>query len=330
MKGTTAVAITGIGSHLARGILPMLMSDQRITRIVGIDMNKPPDLPGGKVEFKQIDIRDKKGLNDAFVGVDIVMHFAFIVNPGGLPEHEVLEICIDGSKNVFDAAADQNVKKIIYTSSVAAYGCPPAKPREPLVETDELRGSKSRWYYARAKAAVEAYLHAFVPAHPSITTTVIRPHVIVGRRYFFELLDAFINPVVEKKPFVFIKPASYTHAMMQLTHEEDLFAFIMKVVKDEVPGIFNIASDVIDFEEFNKEHGITMKFIPWWCVELLLGLAGIFSRRIRYVLQWYTALRYPPSLNCDKIKATCFAFKFPSTRDILVDAIDGKKRGARP
>jgi len=307
----------------------MLTSDQHINRIIGIDTNKPSDLPEGKVEFKQIDIRDKKKMNDAFVGVDIVMHFAFIVNPGGRPEHEVLDICIDGSKNVFDAAATQNVKKIIYTSSVAAYGCPPAKPCEPLVETDELRGSKSRWYYARAKAAVEEYLRTFVPAHPSITTTVIRPHVIVGRRYFFEMLDAFINPVIQKKPFVFIKPASYPRAMMQLTQEDDLFAFIMKAMNDDIPGFFNIASDVIDFEKFNEENSITMKFIPWWSVELLLGLAGIFSRKIRYVLQWYTALRYPPSLNCDKIKATGFTFKYPSTRDILVDAIDGKKQGAR-
>ncbi|MBN2151016.1 MAG: NAD-dependent epimerase/dehydratase family protein [Candidatus Lokiarchaeota archaeon] len=328
MEITTTIAITGIRSHLAHGILPNLVADHRITRIIGIGPNRPSDLPGSKVEFQQIDIRDGRRLEEAFSGVDIVMHFAFIIDAKARPEREVMDVCINGSKNVFTAAANQNVKKVIYTSSVAAYGCPPVKPSEPLVETDELNGKKSRWFYARAKATVEEYLRIFVPAHPDITVTVIRPHIIAGCRHFADQVEPYIAPAIEKKPFTFIKPASYPHAMMQLTHEDDLFAFILKAMNEDMPGTFDIASGIIDFEDFYKGYGITMKYVPWPAIVLLLGLAGIFSRKQRYQLQWYSALRYPPSVKSEKVRTTGFVFKYPSTRDILVEAIEAKAREA--
>ncbi|NMC04612.1 MAG: hypothetical protein GYA24_05335 [Candidatus Lokiarchaeota archaeon] len=110
--------------------------------------------------------------------------------------------------------------------------------------------------------------------------------------------------------------------MMQLTHEEDLFAFIVQATRESLPGAYNIASDCIDFEAFYAEHGGTFNFIPWGVISLVLGLAGVFSRKARYLLQFYGAFRNPPWAKCDKIKAAGFTFTYPSTRDIFVEALE--------
>nr|MDO8114369.1 NAD-dependent epimerase/dehydratase family protein [Candidatus Sigynarchaeota archaeon] len=322
----TTIAITGIRSHVAHALLPRLMSDPKITRIIGIGPHKPDDLPASKVEFREIDIRDKLKLDEAFAGVDIVMHYAFVVDPKGFPEKEVLDTCIKGSMNVFEAAASQGVKKIIYTSSIAAYGSPPAKPGVQMDETCELRGKTTSWFYSRAKAAVEEFLHGFIVAHPGIITTVIRPSFICGCKDFYYVVKAFVDPVLQKKPFLFVKPVSYPQAMMQLTHEDDLITFILKAMNEDLPGPFNIASDVINLENFLAERGVSIRYIPWGLITLVLAIGGLFSQGMRYQHQYYTLFRNPPSMNCEKIKATGFTFKYPSTRDILAEAIELKTR----
>jgi len=63
---------------------------------------------------------DFRGL---FQGVDVVYHLAFMVEPPKtLSMREIDEINIEGSRRVFEGAMAGGVRKIIYASSVMAYG----------------------------------------------------------------------------------------------------------------------------------------------------------------------------------------------------------------
>src|SRR5262249_47036878 len=93
---------------------------------------------------------------------------------------EFESINVGGSKNVFEAAARARVRRIVYASSVAAYGVVPGHP-VPIVE-DTPRRLQPEFPYAATKYAVEEFLDGFEPGHPEIAVTRLRPGVLFGAR----------------------------------------------------------------------------------------------------------------------------------------------------
>ena len=63
---------------------------------------------------------------------------------------------LDGSRNVFEATASAGVKRLVYASSVAAYGFHRDNP-QPLTEDVPARGTAAH-YYSAQKAEVEELL----------------------------------------------------------------------------------------------------------------------------------------------------------------------------
>ena len=68
----------------------------------------------------EADVRDGDLVADLLRGSDALVHLAFIVTPH-LPREVFEAINIEGSKNVFRAAAAAGVRRIVYCSSLAAY-----------------------------------------------------------------------------------------------------------------------------------------------------------------------------------------------------------------
>ena len=82
----------------------------------------------------------------------MLVHLAFIILGG---REETRKVNLTGSRNVFAAAA-RHVRRLVYTSSVAAYGFHADNP-QPLTEDVRPRGSE-RFYYSAQKAELERAL----------------------------------------------------------------------------------------------------------------------------------------------------------------------------
>ncbi len=125
------IAITGVNSYFAATLLPQLEADPEIDLIKGIDVTP---WRGGfeKVQFFREDIRSEK-IAGILADVDAVYHLAFIV--GEIHDKkETFNINIEGSRNVFRACVQNQVPKVIYTSSNTVYG---AYKELPLNVTEE-------------------------------------------------------------------------------------------------------------------------------------------------------------------------------------------------
>jgi nucleoside-diphosphate-sugar epimerase len=81
------------------------------------------------------DIRDKDKLTQSMQGIDIVIHTAAAL-PLYKPD-DIYSTDLDGSRNVFEAAFANGIKRAIHISSTAVYGIP---DHHPLLETDKLEG----------------------------------------------------------------------------------------------------------------------------------------------------------------------------------------------
>jgi nucleoside-diphosphate-sugar epimerase len=93
------------------------------------------DAHGGRVEIVEGDIRDLAACRRACDGVAIVFHQAALGSvPRSLAEPAAtIEVNVAGTANVFTAARDAGVRRVVYASSSSVYGDSERLPkREPM------------------------------------------------------------------------------------------------------------------------------------------------------------------------------------------------------
>ena len=64
-------------------------------------------------------MRDRRAVDALVEEADVVVHLAFVIVAGSEEDREINRA---GSANVFEAAVAAGASRLVYTSSVAAYG----------------------------------------------------------------------------------------------------------------------------------------------------------------------------------------------------------------
>ncbi|MEK6609284.1 MAG: NAD-dependent epimerase/dehydratase family protein [Myxococcota bacterium] len=171
------IAVSGGAGQLGSLVLRRLVADRRVREVVSLDL-RPPIVPLGKLSFVRADVREPAFARH-IKGCDALAHLAFIVTRHA-PRAVVDAVNVEGSKNVFRAAAAAGVSRIVHASSIAAYGILPGHP-VPLVESAPRR-RQADFAYAATKFDVEAFLDDFEKTHPEIAIARMRPSMFVGAR----------------------------------------------------------------------------------------------------------------------------------------------------
>ena len=170
------VAVTGPTGEIGKPFLAALERMPEVERVIGM-ARRPFDIAAHgweKVEYRRGDVLDRDSVEALVEDADVVVHLAFVIVAG---EEESREINLRGSRNVFEATAAAGVERLVYTSSVAAYGFHRGMP-ETLTEDLPLRGS-SRHPYSAHKAEVEAELEDAL-AGSETDAYVFRPCIVAG------------------------------------------------------------------------------------------------------------------------------------------------------
>lgn len=240
------VAVTGPTGDIGKPLLRALDRAREVDRVVG--MARRPFDPRGlrKLDYRQGDVTRRADVEALVAGADVVVHLAFVIVAGSRASEEVN---LRGSRNVFEAAVTAGAKRLVYASSVAAYGFHEDNP-SPLTEDVLARGT-DRHPYSRHKAQVEALLHEVVDGTPT-AAYVFRPCIVAGP-------DA--RMLVEQIPYVrigerlpralralfdavpILKPVIPDPGVpIQLVHHDDVAgALRAAVVGRGTPGTYNLA-----------------------------------------------------------------------------------------
>ena len=128
------VAVTGPTGEIGRPFISALERAPEVDRVIGM-ARRPFDLAGHgweKTEYRRGDVLDREAVEALVEEADVVVHLAFAIVAGGSDSREVN---LTGSRNVFEAAAAAGAKRLVYTSSVAAYGFRRGMP--DLLDEDE-------------------------------------------------------------------------------------------------------------------------------------------------------------------------------------------------
>ena len=176
----TSYLVTGgagfIGSHIATALVDR---GDRVRVLDNLSTGSRQNLAhlGDRVELIEGDLLDRKAVEGAVAGIDVVYHQAALASvPRSVAKPlDTNAACVTGTLNVLDAARQADVRRVIYAGSSSAYGNQPVKSKR---ESD-LPCPLSP--YAAAKLAGEYYCQAFTETY-GMETVVIRYFNVFGPR----------------------------------------------------------------------------------------------------------------------------------------------------
>jgi len=291
------IAVTGISSSLGRALVPKLQSDPTVERIIGIDVVEYPGKQD-KITFIKADIRDLDSVASAIEGADVLFHMAFIVIPPKLPKRKIIyDINVNGSITVFKAAAQKKIPKIIYLSSVVAYGHRPESPQVVTEDSPLLGHLTTNFYYSHTKGLVEQFIDQFEKEYPDISIIRIRAPMIGDTDHFGKGMSAWRYSGKSSKA---IFPLNQNGNLpWQLLLDDDLTDALLRLMKNDVRGAYNVASPYIpDLYTFIKEeYNHELKPRDAGMNNFFIGMQKIFPK-----MGWIQAWTYTSMMNTEKIE----------------------------
>ncbi len=288
----TSLLVTGAAGYLGRLLLERLTGTRTL---VGLDVREVPAaerLPGVVYATDDVRSKDLKDLLERHA-VDTVAHLAFVVNEVGADRQREYEVDVLGTRNVLEACLAAAVRKIVVTSSGAAYGYHADNP-VPLRETDPVRGNEA-FAYAHHKRLVEEMLARWRAEHPELEQLVLRLCAVLGER------TANLITALFEAPFVVDVVSSRTGFCF--VSDQDVVTCLVRGIESDVTGIYNVAGDgTVSMREIAKLLGKPRIALPAGVLRAAFGL----GRRLgvsRYGPEQVPFLQYRPVLCNEKLKA---------------------------
>jgi len=255
------VVVTGATGNVGSAVVRALVGDERVERVVGISRRAPRWSPP-KVEWTQADVA-RDDLRPHFAGADAVIHLAWLIQPSR-DGAELERVNVDGSRRVFEAAAESGVGALVHASSVGVYS---AGPKDRAVDESWARDGVSSSFYSRHKAQAERELDAVEAAAPELRVVRLRPALIFQREAGPEIRRLFGGPLVPAKllrpeliPLLPLPP----RLVMQCVHAEDVGqAYRLAALEPHARGAYNVAADpVLDHATLGRFFGARVVTVP--------------------------------------------------------------------
>lgn len=303
------VAVTGPTGEIGRALLGALERSTQVARVLGMARRPFDPTAHGwkKVSYRQGDVLSPTAVADLVADADVVVHLAFMIMGSS---QETRAVNLEGSRNVFEAAVSAGVKRLVYASSVAAYGFHRDNP-QPLTEKVPARGTASH-YYSAQKAEVEAMLQE-VLSGASTDAYVLRPCIVGGPDApllidslpYTQISERLPRPVLRLLDNVpILKPVLPDPGVpFQLVHHDDVATAMRAAVLGRgTPGIYNLAgSGELTVKDLARELGWYSIPVPELAVDAVAEMVG----RLGFLpaqAQWVAAFREPVIMDVAKAR----------------------------
>ena len=303
------VAVTGPTGEIGQAFVAALERSREVARVLGM-ARKPFDSAARgwkKASYRRGDVLDRGAVEALVKDADVVVHLAFIIM-GSAQESRAVNL--DGSRNVFAATVAAGVKRLVYASSVAAYGFHSDNP-QPLIEEVPARGTDGH-YYSAQKAEVEALLTETL-AGSATEAYVFRPCIVAGRGApllidslpYTQITDRLPAPVLRLLDGVpILKPVLPDPGVpFQLVHHDDVATALRAgVLGRGAGGVYNLAGPGrLMVAELARELGWYSIPVP----ELALNAVAELISRLGFLpaeAQWISAFREPVIMDTAKAR----------------------------
>lgn len=297
MKSFEKITIIG-GSGFVGTNLCQKLADRQIQFEI-IDIKESQRFPE---KCKIGDVRDFHSLRETITG-DIVVNLAAVHRDDIRDKSEYVRTNVDGAENVAKVCSEKNIKKIVFTSSVAVYGF--AEPN-----TDETGAINPFNEYGKTKYQAEEKLREWHSSGDN-KLIIVRPTVIFGegnRGNVYNLLKQ-----IASGKFVMVGAGQNRKSMAYIGN---VVAFLEKCIEaDRKYVVFNyVDKPDLDMNALVRQVRKVLKGkesvgmrLPYW-IGVILGYAadGLTS---------LTGKKMP--LSSIRVKKFCSSTEFGSAKEAL-------------
>ena len=184
MKALVTGASGFTGGHLCQ----RLTQEGYRTRALVRDPTRCSDLQRQGIEIAVGDLRDRRSLEQALKGVEVVYHIGALFRPENVFRKDMWQTNVQGTKNLLESAIGAGVQRFVHCSTIGVHGGiknPPANEETPYGPGDHYQDSKTE-----AERLVLKYM-----VEDRIPGVVIRPGSIYGPRdlRFLKLFKSIKN-----------------------------------------------------------------------------------------------------------------------------------------
>jgi UDP-glucose 4-epimerase len=197
-------------------------------------------LASGKVQLVEGDIRDRELVASVMDGISLVFHQAAIrITQCATEPRLALEVLVDGTYEIVEAAADAGVRKVVAASSASVYGLAeefPTTERQHPYDNDTL--------YGAAKTFNEGLLRSF-HAMRGLDYVALRYFNVYGPRMdihglYTEVLIRWMERITAGQPPLILGDGLQT---MDFVFTEDIArANLLAAASDVTDQVFNIGN----------------------------------------------------------------------------------------
>jgi len=240
------VLVTGGAGTIGSTVVDHLL-DAGVGRVDVLDnlvrgrrANLDPAIASGRVELVEGDLRDRDLVHDLSRGKDIVFHQAAIrITQCAEEPRLALEVLVDGTFNVLEAAAAQRVGKLVAASSASVYGM-----AETFPTSERHHHYNNDTFYGAAKSFNEAMARSF-RAMSGLDYVLLRYFNVYGPRMdvhglYTEVLVRWMERIEDGLPPLILGDGKQT---MDFVHTRDVArANILAAGSGVVEGVYNVAS----------------------------------------------------------------------------------------
>jgi UDP-glucose 4-epimerase len=264
------VAVVGATGNVGTSLVEALGADPRVDSIVGIARRRP-NLALDRVEWVAADTV-RADLVPVFHGADAVVHLAWAIQPS----HDLDRMWVTnvvGSKRVFAAVAEADVRTFLYASSVGAYS---PGPKDRTVSEDWPTDGTRSSFYSVQKVEVERLLDGFGAEHPEIRVVRLRPALTFKREAASGARRLFAGPFL---PSPLVRPGAIPFVpdiprlRFQAVHTRDVAEAYRLALHADVRGAFNIAAEpVLDPELLAQTLEARLVKVPARALRILVDV----------------------------------------------------------
>lgn len=272
------IVVTGGSGFIGTRLIEVLLEENHDVKI----FDKRPS-----VTYPELvtigDVRDQEALIEAFRGVDIVYHLAAEHADNVTPVSLYEDVNVGGAVNIVAALEANQIKNLVFTSSVAIYG-------RHQIHPDESFEAQPTNEYGRTKYEAEKIFTAWAKKAPENSLTIVRPAVVFGERNVGNV-HRLIEQIAKKR-FVMVGNGENKKSMGYVGN----ISLFLASKAHAKPGIdiYNFAGKpdlssaeivAIITDELNLKH--TIPHVPEW-----IGLMGGY---LFDILSKITGKKYPIS-----------------------------------
>ena len=296
--------VTGAAGHLGNTIVRQLSLQNGEVRGLVLDSDDLTLLEGFNVKLYKGNICDKKSLDEIFKHDEsdevYVIHSAGLISIQNKISKKVYDVNVNGTKNIVDKCIEENVRRLVYVSSVHAI----KEEDDVIKETLDFSDKYVVGGYAKSKALATQYVLSksneldLVVVHPS---GIIGPYDF-GRNHLVELVRDFSSRKLKtavKGGYDFVDVRDVASATINaLTMGKSGNTYILSGRYETVKNMLNILANEINIK--------TLKHLtPMWCAKMALPFISMYARikHIRPLFTAYSLYTLTAKCNFDNSKA---------------------------